>query len=521
MSSNGENKEHELGLTNVGPIFDLKLVMKLGINVLRGDHGSGKSTALNATDRAFGGEAQVGVRDGAKKGAVTWDGATLLNVGPINRKTGEAALELVSTSPIADLVNPGIKDEEAANRAEIQALLRLVPVDVTPDAIKVLVAEDEQAFERLQDMIDDLLDQDIVKAADLVRREMHKAKREFEDEGLKAQGEIDGAPAEKPAVLSEKGVAEARILYEQAIADHDRKSGQAEQRAKQIERQDEVRATLAEEPPDIEAACNEAAKTDSTAQRLVREVEELNRQLGVREAEALGAKECARRAGLAYSETLMAAEAWERQRAILDAPVTGATEADVKSAFAAKLNAQGELELAQATETYEAACQKRQEAARRRERALETAARFKKIALGVTGTLGKLLGQAGVNDLTVDDDRLMYVHPNGETEPFSRRSFAQKTDRAFDLWTSGMDPERPTVATLPPHFWLQLLPEYRAIAHERAKVKGMYVLTEEPAEGELRVEHYETLGAMALRRERRLKLEGAQPKATKRKAVTK
>lgn len=114
-------------LTNVGPIEHLSIPVPEagGVVVLQGPNGAGKSNALNAVDCAVSGRGKVNVRDGQRSAEVDAFGVKI-TVGRSARRSGELVVEsLDGKLSIAELVDPGLKDQGAADLRRIKALVNL------------------------------------------------------------------------------------------------------------------------------------------------------------------------------------------------------------------------------------------------------------------------------------------------------------------------------------------------------------------------------------------------------------
>src|SRR5690606_9114131 len=147
---------------NVGGVRAVELELASpGINVLVGANGAGKSSTMNAVSRAYGAEVPLEPRDGADHGTVEVDGVRLV-VKKVVRSTGRAELELASTGPLADLIDGGgLKDPEARAKCRNRALIRLLRLPVTEEAVALLAGDPEitdAATDRIADeQADDML----------------------------------------------------------------------------------------------------------------------------------------------------------------------------------------------------------------------------------------------------------------------------------------------------------------------------------------------------------------------------
>ena len=186
-----------LVITDAGPIENLTIPIPPGggVVVLSGRNGSGKTTAINATESLIGGKPSVSPRDGSQKAVITGFGATL-RVGRRASRTGELEVEsLDGKLTPAVFVEPGLKSPDAADAMRIKALLQLV--NARPDLndfYKLL--QDKATFERYvpEDFSDET---DVVALAAKIKRSLEQTARR--EEAI-AANEAGKAVAYKKAV---------------------------------------------------------------------------------------------------------------------------------------------------------------------------------------------------------------------------------------------------------------------------------------------------------------------------------
>jgi len=454
-----------------------------GLYELRGDHGEGKTTSLECIARASGEKIDIPLRDGAAKGYLKLDGATLFSIGKVNRTTGKADVSLLSASPLADFIEPGVTDHAAAARIRIQAVLRLFDIPVTKQAILTLVQDDYGAFTYLdqQEGIDLLVARDIVNAADRVRRLIHQQKQHYLREVDLAQAEITANTVERPSLLVDTTLAEAEAAHVTVIRTLERLSGEASQRAA---RENERAGIVLGLRPDVEAAQAELANATNNLVIANNEIAELKGRLAIAQATATNCFNLEQHYAGEVESTRVAAERWDQNQKLLQSVITGATEADVQKAATAVDNAKTLLEAARSSDEYRRKLSAQDLAEMRKVEAERLAKHYEEIALAVTGKLGTLLAQAGLPNLTVEDEELVVIHPDGSTEAVHRLSYAEKLQLVIEPYLA-KHPD--SVIALPWEQYTCLKPSKRLELAQAAAEKGLYIVTEVPDEGAIRV----------------------------------
>lgn len=179
-------------IENIGPIEALDFELRPGLNILTGPNGRGKTITLKGlTALASGDGGKLPLRDGAKKGKIEGLGATI-TVGAKCRHLGECELEnLEGKLSIAQLVDPGLKTAEAADRARIKALATMLDVPAT-----IATFKNHEAFKDVN--FDAVVGtkaagcSDIVEMAAQIAKDFQKAARDKEDLAKKFEGEASG-----------------------------------------------------------------------------------------------------------------------------------------------------------------------------------------------------------------------------------------------------------------------------------------------------------------------------------------
>lgn len=260
---------YTLTVDNLGPIEHGEFPGKPGtVVVLTGPNGVGKSTVLDVVDTiATGRSARLTSRDGTTGGSATGFGVTLkLSRNGATRRMNDLVVEAVEDEiGVAQLVDPGLKDEAAADMRRIKALCVLVGATVTPEQLYELVGSRED-FEAIVKP-ESLQHADPLAVVDAVKRDLEAAARAAHSQAEQAYGasvaklaENDGidldAPCDEHALNQE---------LERAIKDQSRLKEQLRQqqqdavrRAEALRKIDELKAQMT--GPTIEAAAYEVTQ---------------------------------------------------------------------------------------------------------------------------------------------------------------------------------------------------------------------------------------------------------------------
>ncbi len=169
----------EIQIENVGPIsrLDIPLPAEGGVVVLRGKQGTGKSTALRATEGLMGGKPERLTRRDRTVGVGTVHGfGAKLVLGRKTNRSGVVEIEqLEGPGYVSDLVDPGLKEGPAADARRIRALAAITNVDLKPDHFRALLPDDR--FDAITAGIDY---SNPLEAASLIKREIESVARKKE-----------------------------------------------------------------------------------------------------------------------------------------------------------------------------------------------------------------------------------------------------------------------------------------------------------------------------------------------------
>jgi hypothetical protein len=493
--------ELEYEITDVGGIHHFTMTLRPGANVLRGSNGVGKTSAMRAARRTSGEPIELERRDGAQRGSVTGPGGVALAVGKVVRTTGRCEVSIADTAPLSALIDPGIADDEAAAKARLRALVEILSVGAD-DATVAALCPDPALRDWLAKDLADLATDDLMTAVKRVKGEAERRARLAEHQGEHLSAEA-GVAADRASKLRElvggesrlvsTPVDDARAALSAASAEYGRAVAACEQREALEAQQAEIKATLGDRPD----AAPHHERAESLSRELAgadHEIEDIDRQLRALTGRIASAK--AKRESLsrertaaldAETETAQRAECWDRQQAKLVERVDGPTREQLGEIKARLVDgAEQQLERAKLSAEHREAREARLAAETEAEAATKEATRLRAFAATLPQRLGEILAAAGGEGITVVDGRLCAID-GGEVLDWARRlSDGQRVYRALDLAQARWPGQ---VVALDGDCWSRLDPEHRLLVHREAVARGIYLLTEEPADGALRVEH--------------------------------
>lgn len=514
VSAVGENPI-EFHVEDLGGIHSADVRLFVGVNDLRGRNGSGKTSTINAISAACGAKLPLEVRDGADVGRVTGNGVTM-TIRKVAATTGKAEVELAGGDDLAELIDGGgYADPKARSKARVRALLRIERLPVTEETIAALCNEDEEvAAVTLRECEDNLTD-DLLEAAERARRVAHKLAGSAEQDQAGALAAADVHEAQAIAAIEEIGgekwavdvpavdaAANAQALRDRlAVAKSDRERRQALEA-----QQAEISATLGDRPDAeamvpklkdarerIEALEFHLGDLQGEEQELSDKLADLRVTIAEQKSAIVEAKQFRDRVESKVHETRIAAQDWDRRSGLLGRTIEGPTEAEVDKLTTATSRAEMTARQAAASETFRT---NRHAAAEARQKAADHATRaeyLRTIATTVQDRLGRLLNGTDADGLTVGADGRVCVVEGGAIHDFeTRRSEGQQIAAAL-RFMARKNPNR--VIPLSGRFWNALDPNARQTFAQLSAELGLYVVTESPDQGDLRVEH--SVGAPA------------------------
>ena len=457
----------QLEIKNLGAIVNCTVPVPEGggVVVLSGANGTGKSEALIGVQKMLTGDAKLQIAtptDGYDRGTISGLGGNL-TFGRSTRRTGELeVIAMDSRLSVADVVDPQIKDPEAADQKRIKAILAIL--QVRPDLAdwSPLANGDEQVAAQIAEEFRQA--DDVLILASRVKRL------------------IGGQAAEKERAL---------LVQNALIADLSKESRVTEKKAPAVPPD---HATLS---ANFTAAVNALAELEKQANRAAtagtfrEEVERLRGELGdtANLAAALGQhdKTIARlRDELAeversraqvqtkYSAACQAAEQIAKLEAKIENAAAVAPEA-MASAKAAVETARTAFADAEATRGVLAARDKLATATTLAATLREQAEAVRKAAQQPDAILAKLVTSRGVG-IEIEDGRIRVAHKRGKVA-FAELSAGERWRIAMEIAVVGIGPGG--LLVLPQEAWEALDPANRDLVADLCVEHEVVILTAE------------------------------------------
>lgn len=463
-------------IRNVGPIERLAIPLpQAGVVVLRGRNGSGKSHALAAVDQLTAGRGRVPCRDGAARGAVEGFGARL-TIGRSTRRVGEAEVAtLEGRLDISQLVQPPVKEEEAADRVRIKALVQLSGAsaaaedfaDILPQGVSLgqLVAPAEMS-------------DDPVVLAGRVKRALESEARRAEKAAEEARGKAAALVEQSRAVFAQYAGAMPVVTARQA-------------------EQELQNALLAEK--ELRTRADEARKAAERSRKAAEAIESLKASAAAGDdTDALAAEECELNESIVKLEKALAVAAERRaqvRRRLADARnVRSQIEQFERIVAASAVEPVDDAAILAAAERVERARRQHTEALeaeramglvgeadRVRSEAMRCegeAAVYRDAAAATDEVLSGLVGRVTAR-LRVEAGRLVCDTDRG-VEPFGELSPGERWRIALEIAAEQVG--RGGLVTIPQEAWEALDPINRAEVADIAAKVGVLILTAEASD---------------------------------------
>jgi energy-coupling factor transporter ATP-binding protein EcfA2 len=469
-----KNDDRAVQITDIGPIRHLDVPLRPGrITVLRGANGSGKSTALAAVHAVAAGEKgkrpRLEQRDSCHSGEVAGLGVRItVGRNGANRRTELddrlAVLDMEDRLSIADLVDPGLKDQAAADARRIRALVSLAGEPVTPAAFEGIF-DSRDSFDRFVSPETRKRD-DLVEMASAIKRDCDRAALAEERRAENAENEADSLDRQNSGVdmIVEHDETILRSRYESAmrsaIALEQRTRAIDEQRTRHAESSEKLAAIvggrdLESEVERAQAEADEAAIASDDRRSLVDDLErELARAKAAAELAESKAVAARKRLAEIERERSTVADLLAVVESAVPEPVDPAEVDAARAALDAAERAQAEgVRVREAMLRDRKAADKRSEAGRLRSLALSLRDAGKR----TEGVLSRIVAKMGTAFSVDSFLRLRVVHTlRGETY-FAELSDGERWKLALDVAIAAFAREgRPGVLVIPQDAWESL-----------------------------------------------------------------
>jgi len=461
-------------ISDIGPISRLEIPIPEGggVVVLRGRNGLGKTTALNAAASLMDGETDLTVRDGEEKGSVVGLGCEI-SVKKRTARAGTLEVQRIAGEDPALLVDPGIKDPAAADKARIRALCRLARVKQSRATFAPL--------ETIAGMpLPITLGDDLPESAGKTKRAIEMKAREVEESVARDLGRVEGLLRNVAAIDLTAPHDEALLASAATKAVRELASIEGEASAYLRASQDAERARealdMAREGykgPKPEAASQALGEAQAEEQRL---------------QEALAK---AREARIAAAGTLKAASDFE-------SACKGWEETIAKAENAFGVSEEQVVKLRKAVQEADAARDRgvliRQALQQKEEADKANAAltakrlegeKLREAAAACDRIVSEAISSVAPAGLKIQDGRLIVAHRRGEI-PFEELSHGERWTVALDVAIDAVGPDG--LLSIAQDAWESLDPENRALINEHAKRRKAVILTAEASLGELKAE---------------------------------
>ena len=464
-----------------------------GLVVIRGDNGCGKTEALNACRAVLGSkDAKSALRttDGEKSGSVEGLGVTI-SIGRSNREKGELTVASIEdTLDIADLVDPGIDDLNAADSKRLKSLLKVAGAKGDITLFGELIKDVE-------------IDGDVIKERDLIKQ-AGGVKRTLEKLARSAEAAADGFTVEATAALKATEGIDLEVECDEqklqlALKSAIQRDTQIDERLKAAEDAADARrkaqAALDKAKADYKGQRPEDALIEANAaQELETEksnqVRSLREQLAAAESELKVCVEQTKAKNLAYELAVNHQNTithWQEQ---IDRDIPQAPSADeIQAAEQAMQAAQDAVVQGARIRLAKAAVQESDDLTAKAKDRRKQAEHWRESAKGVDEVLSQQVAALGCSITVGDDDkglRLMVTHPKRGLIYFSELSAGEKWATVIPIAVKAVGEDG--VFVIPQTAYEGLQPRVRKQIVELLKGSHVTAITAECADGEIKAE---------------------------------
>jgi len=458
-------------IQNVGPIEKLSIPLPAsGVVVLRGRNGVGKSHALAAVDSLISGRGKPPCRDGAEKGLVEGFGARL-TIGRSQRRTGEAeVVTLEGRLDISQLVQPPIKDEEAADRQRIKALVQLSGQSADLEAFARILPPgmklDELVppSERSEDPV--VLAGQLKRALEAEARRVEKQLQSLQVDLAALEQLVTEPPQPGIPEVQEEAIAQAKAAYIEAQKAEAALRVRAEEVEKRRQQAEKAKSVLASLQADLEKQNVETLQTQE---------KELAEQIGKLEKALAVARERLNQVQQQLQKARQVQSQVEQLKRVIAETPEPISQADLEAASQAVEKARQNLERLESLRRNQQLAAEAQQLAEKIRRGEAVAALVRDAARSTDQVLSDMVSQV-TSRLRVEGGRLVCDTDRG-VEPFGELSPGERWRIALEV--AAQQVGRGGLVTVPQEAWEALDPVNRAEIAQIARQVGVVILTAE------------------------------------------
>ncbi len=483
----------EIVIENVGPVEQLHIPLPDGggVVVLTGDNGSGKSETLGCVRALCGSnddKKALRPRDGEKTGLVEGCGVTI-KVGRSNREAGEltvAALE--DRLDIADLVDPGIADQNAADARRLKSLIRVSGVKADLSLFDSLLGDTFEIDSKV------LKETDLINMAGGVKRALESKARDEEkaSEAASLQATTSLKSVEGVDLQAESDEATLQANYRAAVKvqadlEQQAKASRAAQQANQTAREALSRAEAEYTGPTVDHAREEFLLLETRANDHRASVETLRAKLADAERDLEVIEQKVSRAALVRDAAIQHEQTMARWSEQIDQSVPPMpTDAAILDAEAALQAASKALQQGQVVRNALAKVQEADGWRAKQKAHSKQADRWRDNAKAVDGVLSEVVAGLGCPIKVGSDDkglRLTIEHPRRGKTYFSELSAGEKYAVVIPIAIKAVG--EGGMFVIPQEAWEGLQPRVRRQIRQLLKGSHVVAITAQSADGPL------------------------------------
>ena len=481
-------------IKDIGPVEYVSIPVPEGggVCVLRGRNGIGKTNTLQAVETIATGKGSLSVRDGALRGEVSGWGAKV-TVGRSTRRTGELEVyTLEGKLSIADLVDPGLKSDEAADARRIRALASLTADKVDPSRFFELLGGKDAFLGVVSPSA--MEGDDWVAVADKIKRDIEREARKEEAlaehaDGI-AVGLLNGEQFDPEEEIPSLDVLRSEQQnHATSLAAMRAKKESADQ---QLRRQEEARRLVAEQSSDtnerVETLHVEKESRWASLRQLCDQHDAMAEEIRVLEAKLqklLPNIEVAKRdhehAEQQLAEAIKKREELASLQKIIDTPVDSPTSEQIVSLEyvlgGAEIAIEQTLKRMEQRRRHQDAMAHKSLAEKHR----NIAERLRDAAKSTDQVLTELVAKT-CNVLRVEHGRLVLTTKRGATY-FADLSHGERWKLAIDIAIELL-PEC-GIIVIPQEAFESLDPTARKVINQHAKTRGVVIITAESSDDEV------------------------------------